>query len=224
VGISRSRPAARHAADGLRGSRGGRPSAWLQIIRIGVQVHASMSDLIRVAAAPDPSVHELRFASPELALVDASLAAELRLGLNLPEDSLLRPGRVFGEVLATLPTPEKLLETILDDGLADPGSDVRGDAAEVVGLLDDEVSDYRGHSSLCPALPAPEPGDEDAFDATDAALRRIRENFTVEPQETRRRFRRGFTAASGASALCASLVLVADVQFGVAQLSAWLHF
>jgi len=45
----------------------------------------------RMAAAPEVGVHAFPLASPELALVDAHLAAELRQCLRLVEDSRVPP-------------------------------------------------------------------------------------------------------------------------------------
>ena len=64
-----------------------------------------------------------------------------------------------------------------------------------------------------PVLPASE-SDAEATDATDAALRRIREGLTEadESPSRKRRIRRGFTLASGVVAACAVAALGADVQ------------
>ena len=74
-----------------------------------------------------------------------------------------------------------------------------------------------------PLLPASE---SDTTDATDAALRRIREGLTAvdESPSRKRRFRRRFTLASGVVAACAVAAVGADVQLQLAQLPRWLQF
>ena len=76
-----------------------------------------------------------------------------------------------------------------------------------------------------PVLPASD-ADAEATDATDAALRRIREGIAeadASPSR-KRRIRRGFTLASGVVAARAVAALGADVQLHVAQLPSWLQF
>ena len=74
-----------------------------------------------------------------------------------------------------------------------------------------------------PVLPA---SDAEATEATDAALRRIREGLTEadESPPRKRRMRRGFTLTSGVVAVCAVVALEAGVQLQVAQLPSWLQF
>jgi hypothetical protein len=164
---------------------------------------------------------EAPLASPELALVDPELAAELRTTLG-SEERWLRPmARAddnavdasalwdVAEILreAEAAAPERLLVD------AHPSMTAEQTRAE---------AQTRSHY---PVLPASET-DAEATDATDVALRRIRESLTEadDSPSGKRRIRRGFTLASGMVAACAVAVLGADVQLQVAHLPGWLQF
>jgi len=159
-------------------------------------------------------------ASPELALVDPELAAELRTTLS-PEERWLRPSAGAED------KPDDA------DALWDVAEIPReAEAAPELALVDErptatpEQAAAEGASrSHYPVLPASEP-DAEATDATDVALRRIRESLTEtdESPSGKRRIRRGFTFASGVVAVCAVAVLGADVQLQVAHLPSWVPF
>lgn len=179
-----------------------------------------------MAAAPI-LIGQAPLASPELALVDADLAAELRLTLCPVVDSWLSPRANAQKTQAAI-EEDVLVERNLT---AEPRDSAPADAEPldgydcVVGVIEQAPVTSQETSSHYPALPAPEPEDR-TVRQTDAALRRIRERLTESDASSARarRLRRRFTYASGASALCALGVLAADVQLQVAQLPSWLHF
>jgi hypothetical protein len=162
-------------------------------------------------------------ASPELALVDAALAAELRLSLRPLEDSWLRPPASFEEARAAFEEHAPAQPDVADE----PGEAEAGNADQlreydyIVEAIEHTPPESRRTSSHYPVLPAPEP-DEGAIEETDAALRQIRERLTDESPPRERKVRRRFILGSGASAVCALGVLAVDVQFHVAQLPGWL--
>jgi hypothetical protein len=134
-----------------------------------------------MAAAPDLFVDEPRLVSPELALVDATLAAELRVDLRGHEDPSLSTRSIFSEVLATADPPEELVEAVFNDGVAGSrrhdGREYERDSVPQVldqGVTAESVS----NRSSYPVLPAPL--SEDATEATEAALLRMRERFELE--------------------------------------------
>jgi hypothetical protein len=129
-----------------------------------------------MAAAPTLVVDGSPLASPELALVDADLAAELRKSLSPFEDSSLRAGARFAEA----PT------TIEEDATVRQVADELWDEHVVGHLRDPEYSvelieQIPAHTttSSYPVLPALET-QETGIEATQAALRRIRERLTDE--------------------------------------------
>ena len=180
-----------------------------------------------MSAAPGLVVGESPLASPELALVDAALAAELRLSLRPVEDFSPRPRESFEEAPAAfeqdaLVQPDVAVEL----GEAEAGDfDQLHDDEYIVEAIEHTPAQSQRTSSHYPVLPAPEPYEE-AIEETDAALREIRERLTYEsPSPAReRKLRRRFTFGSGASAVCALGVLAVDVQLHVAQLPGWLQF
>ena len=96
---------------------------------------------------------------------------------------------------------------------------------EHVTTMPDQTPAEDRTRSHYPVLPASD-ADAEATDATDAALRRIREGLAeadASPSR-KRRIRRGFTLASGVVAACAVAALGADVRLHVAQLPSWLQF
>lgn len=157
-------------------------------------------DLV-VAAAPRPL--DSYASSPELALVDADLAASLRLALSDPEHPLPSPRRVSaGAVVASHP-PEEL--DAAGPGVVYCDTDVDVVAALVEhnggGEVDDEptvdVFDEArlegGHRGSMPVLPSPQADGRDTAEATEAALKRIRERLEMESAVApTKRFRTGF--------------------------------
>ena len=186
-----------------------------------------------MAAAPRP--HDSYSTSPELALVDADLAASLRLALSDPERPFPALRRLSAEAVVASHTPEEL--DAAGPGVVHCDTDVDVVAALVeqngggevddepnVGVLD-EARFEGGHRGSMPVLPSPEADGLDTADATEAALKRIRERLEMEsavaPTKT---FRTGFTVASGGGMACALLTLTIEVRLGVAQLPGWLGF
>ena len=183
-----------------------------------------------MAAAPDLSLDVPLTASPELALVDADLAAALRRTLRVPQEqvarsrpttrALLRPTESSAAddqiVEATNPADELIVfpderpaasaviePAIEPDRLVDPPA-----------VFDDGPRDV----SHYPELPALDPR---LTDETEAALRRIREQLGVrEVPRARRRIRRGFTVASGLVAVYAIAGAAAAVQLGLMSMLA----
>jgi hypothetical protein len=76
-----------------------------------------------MAAAPDYLLHASRETSPELALVDATLAAELRQTLRLPSEIHVRP-----QLVAVEDTP--LQSGSVDDLIVEPTDDLIVDPTE----------------------------------------------------------------------------------------------
>ena len=137
-----------------------------------------------MAAAPRGGVVAFPLASPELALVDAVLAAELRQGLRPVEDSWLRPGLSFEGA------PAANGEDAPPEQMVDELSVADSEPAEVLDyVVEVEETPPQGQeaSSHYPVLPAPEPGAE-STDDTDAALRRIRERLDGDASAATRRW------------------------------------
>ena len=142
--------------------------------------HAAVPDVLDMAAAPERFFDEPRPVSPELALVDATMAAELRAHLSSPEDAARPPRNAFSEVLATSSPPAKLVEVVFGDALADPPVHGMDEVRDEHVSIDEGVSESARDGSSYPTLPAPQLDDQ-AVDATAAALLRIRERFESEP-------------------------------------------
>jgi hypothetical protein len=178
-----------------------------------------------VAAAPSLAVGESPLASPELALVDAALAAELRLSLRPVEDSWLQGPARFEQAPAAFVEHARVQWDPADEvGEAESGdADQLHDDDYIVEVIEHTPEQSQRTSSHYPVLPAPEPY-EQAIEETDAALRQIRERMTDESPAYERKLRRRFILGSGASAVCALGVLTVDVQFNLAQLPGWLAF
>ena len=178
-----------------------------------------------MAAAPGLVIGESPLASPELALVDPWLAAELRRSLRPAEDTWLRHRANLAEAPAAIEEVAPV-EPVFADEPADAES---GDAEHlydfdhIVEVVEHTPAQSKQTSSHYPVLPAPE-HEEEAIEETDAALRRIRERLTEELPASERKLRRPFTLASGASAVFSLGVLALDVQLKVAQLPDWLGF
>jgi hypothetical protein len=84
-----------------------------------------------MAAAPDYLLHASRETSPELALVDATLAAELRQTLRLPSEIHVRPQLVAVE---DTPLPSGSVDDLIveptDDLIVEPTDDLIVDPTE----------------------------------------------------------------------------------------------
>jgi hypothetical protein len=193
-----------------------------------------------MTAAPHLVDGEPSYTSPELALVDAVLAAELRRGLRLVEDSWVPPrapveeaptaieedepaepdlGDVLGEAAFEEVEPlgdDYIVEVIHDDYAVEVI-----DADYMVEVIDDTAPAQHANPHY-PVLPSPRSGEE-AIE-TDAALRQIRERMVDDTPARKKRLRRRFTVASGASVVFALGILAVDVQLHVAQLPDWLRF
>jgi hypothetical protein len=177
-----------------------------------------------MTAAPRLVDSESSYASPELALVDAVLAAELRRSLRLVEDSWVPP-RVPVEEVPTAIEKDEPAEQDLGDVLRVAASrevEPVGDDDYIVDVIDDTAPAQHANPHY-PVLPSPRSGEE-AIEETDVALRHIREHMVDEPPARKTRLRRRFTVASGASVVFALGVLAVDVQLHVAQLPDWLRF
>ena len=167
---------------------------------------------------------ESSYASPELALVDAVLAAELRRSLRLVEDSWVPP-RVPVEEVPTAIEEDEPAQQDLGDVLGEVLSrevEPLVDDDYIVEVIDDTAPTQHANPHY-PVLPSPRSGGE-AIEDTDAALRQIRERMVDEPSPRKTRLRRRFTVASGASVVFALGILAVDVQLHVAQLPGWLRF
>lgn len=156
-------------------------------------------DLVMAAA---PRSLDSYASSPELALVDADLAASLRLALSDPEHPLPSPRRVSAEAVVASHTPEEL--DAAGPGVVHYGADIDLVAALVEqnggGEVDDEpnvdVPDEArfegGHRGSLPVLPSPQADGLDTAEATEAALKRIRERLEMESAVApTKRFRTG---------------------------------
>ena len=200
-----------------------------------------------MTAVPRLVDDESSYASPELALVDSVLAAELRRGLRLVEDSWVPPRVPVEEAPTAIEEAPTAIEeaptAIEEDEPAEQDlGDVLGVAVSrevepfgdddyIVEVIDDdyivEVIDDTAPAQHAnphyPVLPSPRSGEE-GIEETDAALRQIRERMVDEVPARKTRLRRRFTVASGASVVVALCVLAVDVQLQVAQLPGWLRF
>ena len=166
---------------------------------------------------------ESSYASPELALVDAVLAAELRRSLRLVEDSWATPRVPVEEVPTAIEEDEPAQQDLGDVLVAAASREIEplGDDDYIVEVIDDTAPTQHANPHY-PVLPSPRSGGE-AIEDTDAALRQIRERMVDEPSPRKTRLRRRFTVASGASVVFAVGVLAVDVQLHVAQLPGWLR-
>jgi len=177
-----------------------------------------------MTAAPRLVDGESSYASPELALVDAVLAAELRRSLRLVEDSWATPRVPVEEVPTAIEEDEPAQQDLGDVLVAAASREIEplGDDDYIVEVIDDTAPNQHANPHY-PVLPSPRSGGE-AIEDTDAALRQIRERMVDEPSPRKTRLRRRFTVASGASVVFAVGVLAVDVQLHVAQLPGWLRF
>jgi hypothetical protein len=161
--------------------------------------------------------------SPELALVDPWLAAELRRSLSPAEDTWPHPRASVEEAPSAIEEDAPVQPVFAEElgGVESGDTEHLQDYEYIVEVIEQTPAQSQRASSHYPDLPESE---EEAIDETDAALRRIRERFTDDPPACETKLRRRFTLASGASALCALGVLALDVQLQVAQLPGWLGF
>jgi hypothetical protein len=139
-----------------------------------------------MAAVPGVGVVVFPLASPELALVDADLAAELRRGLRLVEDSEPRPRASLEEAPAADGTDGSPQRVVDEPSVAESERAERVDDDVYVVEVEETPPQGQGTSSHYPVLPAPEPGAE-STDDTDAALRRIRERLDDDASSATRR-------------------------------------
>jgi hypothetical protein len=174
--------------------------------------------------------------SPELALVDAVLAAQLRAILDAPmrHVALTPPagpdrGEPAGDPVE-YPAVASIARIDENDPIADlivqgPESRLAGPSTVVAHEHDPSAdvfmqeTDQHAETSGYPALPSPTDGGWEQVDATEMVLREIRERLTTPTSaRRRRRFRRRFTVASGLSAAIALGAFATNVGFGVTQL------
>jgi hypothetical protein len=133
-------------------------------------------DLNGMAAAPALVVDGSPLASPELALVDADLAAELRKSLHSFEDSSPRAGASFAEAPRTIEEDTPIRQVPHERWDEQVVGHLRAPAysAELVEQIPTPTT-----TSSYPVLPALET-EETGIEATQAALKRIRDRLTDE--------------------------------------------
>jgi hypothetical protein len=164
--------------------------------------------------------------SPELALVDADLAARLRA--DLATEDVFRPRSAPQPALVAIAAEPHVVD--LDVGAADAIVPVTGlvddDGPSVDDLIVDheEVDEVQDEpvrvadpSSDYPALPALD-GRIDVLEETETALRMIREQMVEEQSARKTRVRRRLAVVFGLGVAAALAVLAVDVQLGVAHL------
>jgi hypothetical protein len=170
--------------------------------------------------------------SPELALVDAALAAQLR-AIDVPvryvattqpavEEAVVEAVEYPVEVQTLLADENDPIADLIVQGpesrLAEPST---SDAHEPIPSSDltVEETEEQAETSGYPALPAPASDISEPMDATEAALREIRDRLAQPvPARRGRRFRKRFTVASGLSTAIALGVFAMSLGFGVMQL------
>jgi hypothetical protein len=174
--------------------------------------------------------------SPELALVDAALAARLRAILDAPTPHIAAsPSAASGRAEPASDPDEHPAVTSMvradehdpiadlivqgaESRLAEPSTAVAHEHHPSADMFVQET-DQRAGTSRYPALPSPTDGGSEQMDATETVLREIRERLTTPTSaRPRRRFRRRFTVASGLSAAIALGAFATNVGFGVTQL------
>ena len=171
--------------------------------------------------------------SPELALVDAALRAELRATDAPALHVALPPVPDHEEAVIDLieyPVVAPTLRLEESDPIADlivqgPASHATEPSAFDAIERDPrtnvsvEATDSQAEKSGYPALPAPASDGAEPMDTTEAALREIRDRLAKpEPARRGRRFRRRFTVASVLSTAVALGVFATSLGFGVMQL------
>jgi hypothetical protein len=191
---------------------------------MSVTWRGSLADAFSMAAAANRLVDDpLEIVSPELVLVDAALAAEVRRRLVVPEDTLTR-------LWASRPT-----ETEGDlGGLTEASPEIpRPDLGRTSGSFSDvqsvevvpreEFAEIEHGSRMYPTLPAPAPGHSFRGDATDAVLRRISQRLGLEVEPPKKPSRRVLSIVSSAAACCSLAMLAVDLRLGLWELPGWLH-
>ena len=166
-------------------------------------------------------VAEPQLASPELALVDPALAAELRRELR-PSEGVRHLPRARVEEVPVAIEASMLEEPIVPDApYVEQGAEHFQDDDYALAFVEEAgaqetpaATAASAPSSHYPVLPAPELDDANG---TDAALRQIRARLTEEVPARERRLRRRFTIASVASAVYALVILALDIQLQVAD-------
>ena len=161
-------------------------------------------------------VAEPQLTSPELALVDPALAAELRRELR-PSEGIWHLPRARVEAILV-----EIEASVLEERMVpDAPSRAEQDDDQVLEFVEEAaeeeapaVTAASAPSSHYPVLPAPE---SDDANATDVALRQIRARLTEQVSASEPRLRRRFTIASGASAVYALAILALDLQLQVAD-------
>lgn len=99
--------------------------------------------------------------------------------------------------------------------------DLRGVEDLIVPPVEEQAPVQSG-SRMYPALPARPPGSPLEEDATDVALRQIREHMQPERPVRRKPRHRILSTVSVAAALSSVTLLAVDVQLGVVELPHWL--
>jgi hypothetical protein len=134
-----------------------------------------------MAAAPSLVDGESSYASPELALVDAALAAELRRSLRPVEDSWLPPRATLEEAPAAIEKVPPVQQEFADELRPEQAGDSQHfrDFEHSAEVIEQTPMQSERPSSHYPLLPPLEP-DERAIEETEAAVRRIRERPTNE--------------------------------------------
>jgi hypothetical protein len=198
-------------------------------------------------SAAHPLVDDRVVASPELALVDADLAARLREDLAVDDAFRPRPvprppylsllpdvvldaadpplvSLVDGHPDEPVPVVDAVVDALPDYVL--PSGDETADGSTVDDLiLQHEVVEVQEAPVRVAEPPSDYPVlpdlDEriDALVETEAALRKIREQLGGEQNGRRKaRVRRRFALVSGLGAVAALAVLAVDVQMGIVHL------
>lgn len=170
--------------------------------------------------------------SPELALVDAPLAARLRASLGVParHAESTSPPRERNEPVDLV--EHSVVESIVEVDEIDPIADLimhspesgfvgpaRGVAAEDDSGPEPLAQETVRHADTSgyPTLPSSAECGSEQLDATETVLREIRDRIAAPAAGRRRRpFRRRFTVASGLSAAIAIGFLATNVGYGVA--------
>jgi hypothetical protein len=191
--------------------------------------HDEQATSVAAAASLEP-------VSPELVLVDAALAVQLRATLDAPvgridvipstgpdRDEPAEDPVEYSAVASMVRVDENdpIADLIVqgpESRLARPSMVVAHEHDSSADLFMHET-DQHSEASGYPALPSPTAGGSEQMDATETVLREIRDRLTTPtPARRRRLFRRRFTVASGISAAIAFGLLATNVGSGVTQL------
>lgn len=137
--------------------------------------------------------------SPELALVDAALAAQLRAILSAPIRHVgatpsggTNREEQAGEVVE-YPAVASFPRVDTNDPIADLLARRHDPSTDLFMHETDQQAEVSGY----PALPSPADGDSEQTDATEAVLREIRDRLTTPPlAKPRKRFRRSHRSSA----------------------------